>query len=652
MPAPEPHPSRAPTVPHRSRGLRILVAIVPFIAACAPAPFQRAHLDAATADCVARLSAFDAAVDGAGLASADLRRIDGFPALRSDRFRASFRDELDGMPRDHPRLAVWLEHLLALGRQARAIEAERLQALAGATTLPALDALENCAAQVTDWDRQHPGAMRRLLANVAIPDDYRWSARILGLYLPGGAWIYAWDAGERRLDLEAQFAGVSAAAEPVTLARLAPAPVAVPTPDAAALVPAGALLPTTVQPAVTPGVKRLPPTPVFAPLRAGGLQDPGEFYPARFVYRPGTPDLTGTPVGDDAAGPLTAAPADATPSPLPAVAEPEAPAYPETAVSVPMARVVDPAAIIAGVAPDAAPAIPSRFPLPRDVLGIPRPDPGTLAVLFREHAPILRLVRTHAVAPTAGADLPGAIMATGDAATPFGIDTSTPTVYVRHAFTRQGSRSLLQLEYTAWFAVLKPGDDGERTIDGLIWRLTLDDDGSVLLADAIPACGCWHIAFPGPRLAPRRARLEAIDPLTRPVGLPAGTGRLELLLAADTRHIVALRRAPAVEDVSAAPSARTTANANAPGTHYTLRPARELTTTVTPAGMAFFGLDGIVPGTERAGRWWQWTSGIRVAGSPRQWNRQVTAFAGERHFDDANLIERHFMPHSGAIAPP
>jgi hypothetical protein len=574
---------------------------------CAPAPFERAHLDPDTSGCLARLEAFDAAVDAAGLASADLRRIPGFPALRSDRFRASFRDELEATPLDNPRLAAWFEHLLALGRQARAVEAARLQSLAAATPLPALDALESCASRVTDWDRRQPAAIRRLFANVSVADDYRWSARLLGFYLPGGAWVYAWDAAERGTGLHAAFGEATAAS--TTLARLAPGPIA---PDALeGLVPAGLLLPTPSRPPLSPRVIRLPPAPVFAPPLPGAPKMPEEEYQARFGYRPSTLGLVRN-------GPVAGTGG--------------------TAVSIPMARIVESVEDLS----TAPPVAPSRFPLPRDVLGVPRPDPATLAALFHEHAPVLTLVTGASghSAPVRG--LPGAVVPSADVAgTPFRIDGSTPTLYVRHALTRAGSRSLLQLEYTAWLG----GDDG--ALDGIIWRVTLDDDGSVLLADAIPACGCWHLAFPGPRLAPRRARLEAIDPIPQPVGLPAGEGRLEVLLAADTLAIVALRRAVPAEGTDGPGRQDTT-----PPTAYTLRPAQELATAVSHAGLAFFGPDGIVPGTARDERWWLWTSGVRAGGSPRQWNRQTTAFAGERHFDDADLIERHFLPLGGALAWP
>jgi hypothetical protein len=41
--------------------------------------------------------------------------------------------------------------------------------------------------------------------------------------------------------------------------------------------------------------------------------------------------------------------------------------------------------------------------------------------------------------------------------------------------------------------------------------------------------------------------------------------------------------------------------------------------------------------------------GIARAGAMRQWGRHATAFVGQRHFDDARLIEERFHP--GSLLP-
>jgi hypothetical protein len=58
---------------------------------------------------------------------------------------------------------------------------------------------------------------------------------------------------------------------------------------------------------------------------------------------------------------------------------------------------------------------------------------------------------------------------------------------------------------------------------------------------------------------------------------------------------------------------------------------------------SLFRPDGIVPGSERAERYFFWPMGIAEPGAMRQWGRHATAFVGRRHFDDADLLERYFF---------
>jgi hypothetical protein len=521
------------------------------LSACAPAPFERAHLDEATSACVSLLEGFDGTVDAAGLASADLRRVPGFPALRSDRFHASFRDELYNARLGGPRLEAWFDHLLSLGRQARLVESARLARLASPPAHPSLEALDACAEQVTAHDRRHPGAVRRLLDNVQPTDDYRWASRIAGLYLPAGAWLLSWGAGNESERLLADFqaaAGTDAAAGLEVIARLSPPPAAARA-SGAVLTAGIALLPTPREESLDPTMPRWP------------------------------------------------VPVQHSPHPGP------------------------------------------HFPLARDILDIPRPDATTVATLAYRHAPSIRIVAAAGTAPAAQANLPGAVVATTGEPR-FAVEPLQPTIYVRPAWTRFGGRSLLQLEYTAWFSERPPSgrfDALAGAFDGFVWRVTLDEDGTVLMADSIHACGCWHLAFPGPRLAPRTVRLGPADPLTRPVGLPPGEGTLELTLTADTHQLIGLQRFPAATSGEASASVT-----------YALAPARDLATAMSVDGLPFYGRFGLIAGSERSERWWLWPSGVRAAGSQRQWGNQATAFVGERHFDDPYFIENHFVPRLGA----
>jgi hypothetical protein len=61
-----------------------------------------------------------------------------------------------------------------------------------------------------------------------------------------------------------------------------------------------------------------------------------------------------------------------------------------------------------------------------------------------------------------------------------------------------------------------------------------------------------------------------------------------------------------------------------------------------PPRRSLYRPDGLVPGTQRGERWLFWPMGIASAGAMRQWGHHATAFVGQRHFDDPDLLERRF----------
>jgi hypothetical protein len=77
---------------------------------------------------------------------------------------------------------------------------------------------------------------------------------------------------------------------------------------------------------------------------------------------------------------------------------------------------------------------------------------------------------------------------------------------------------------------------------------------------------------------------------------------------------------------------------------YTLQDERTLTALARRAGgtRSAYGADALIPGTERAERWFLWPMGIESAGQMRQWGHHATAFVGRRHFDDPLLFDAYF----------
>jgi hypothetical protein len=215
------------------------------------------------------------------------------------------------------------------------------------------------------------------------------------------------------------------------------------------------------------------------------------------------------------------------------------------------------------------------------------------------------------------------------------VDTAVPVVYQRVSHTRFGDRWLLQLTYTLWFPE-RPANSAfdllAGALDGVMLRLTLDEQGRPLLVDTIHSCGCYHLFFPAATLRPRDGAPRFEEWLFAPAPLPAlaPTQRLVVRLASATHYVMGLRTLPrsAATDES-----------------YTVQAEDALRSLPTPGGRrSLYGPDGLVAGTERGERFLFWPMGIASAGAMRQWGHHATAFVGRRHFDDADLLERRFEP--------
>jgi hypothetical protein len=212
------------------------------------------------------------------------------------------------------------------------------------------------------------------------------------------------------------------------------------------------------------------------------------------------------------------------------------------------------------------------------------------------------------------------------------VDLSRPTVYRKLAHTRVGERTLLQLVYVAWTPE-RPKDGpfdllGGR-LDGIVWRVTLADDGEPVLFDTIHPCGCFHMFFPTPRAEPLPAPAKRIEWAFSPASLPAlGDGERVVVSVQTRTHYL--------RNVSPGDAAE--------GIEYAFADYDALRTLPLPDGgtRSVFRPDGLVPGTQRAERFLFWPMGIDSAGAMRQWGSHATAFLGRRHFDDADLIDQRF----------
>ncbi|QUJ69980.1 hypothetical protein KDD30_17635 (plasmid) [Photobacterium sp. GJ3] len=213
------------------------------------------------------------------------------------------------------------------------------------------------------------------------------------------------------------------------------------------------------------------------------------------------------------------------------------------------------------------------------------------------------------------------------------IITRKPTVYTHVSYTHFYGQTLMQLNYSLWFAnrtARSAFDPYAGPFDGVLFRLTLDSTGQPYLLDTIHHCGCYHMVF---ALSPE-LKFASLDnavewPIRQKIYAGQSTGKLEITLN-HGEHML--------KDVRWLLSDGQTRPLN-------LLPYQQLRSLPTPDNhhQSVFDQEGLLPESVRAERFYLWPFGIISPGTQRQLGRHATAFIGLRHFDDPFLFETLFQ---------
>jgi len=270
-------------------------------------------------------------------------------------------------------------------------------------------------------------------------------------------------------------------------------------------------------------------------------------------------------------------------------------------------------------------------------LKIPLPSQSELDTLFATYAPIWE------IDSVTDNDKVGAIYLSNGDALP-GIDLKQPTVYQLASHVHFYGKTLLQLNYFIWVPQ-RPCTSGFDflcgQIDGLIWRVTLKENGEPLLYDSIHSCGCYHTFFPVDDLEILPPKMNVEETAFVPVKAPKFRlgKRLTVRLSSVSHYLDAVFYS---DD-----SVKNTIT-------YKTKPYNTLRSLVVnnKEHKSLFQANGLVAGTERKERWFFWPMGIASAGAMRQWGTHATAFVGRRHFDDPCLLENSFLPLSPSSDSP
>lgn len=262
----------------------------------------------------------------------------------------------------------------------------------------------------------------------------------------------------------------------------------------------------------------------------------------------------------------------------------------------------------------------------RNPLNIPQPSATQLQQLLDYHAPSWQVQQ--------GADTSydqiGRVLPDGS------FSQQMPTVYTAYGHTRFNGQNMLQLYYMVWFSerpATRALDIYAGAMDGLIWRVTLQADGEVMLYDTIHSCGCYHLLFPNPELRVKTPTYASEPPIVYPLAWfsqpqvrsqARSQVRLqaEIWLQSGNHYVMAVQ--PRIQ------------------TELPARPPIRLQQRQYAELLPAFSAEGLLPGSERLERWLLWPTGIVSPGQMRALGTQATAFTGKRHFDDAFIYEEFF----------
>ncbi|UTV29482.1 hypothetical protein [Photobacterium atrarenae] len=212
------------------------------------------------------------------------------------------------------------------------------------------------------------------------------------------------------------------------------------------------------------------------------------------------------------------------------------------------------------------------------------------------------------------------------------INVRQPALYTHVSLTRFYGQTLIQLNYSLWFAnrtARTSFDPYAGPFDGVLIRLTLDPDGNPYILDSIHHCGCYHMVFaltPALKFSPPDPQIEW--PIT--LHIYAGQ-RTDTLGVAFTHGEHMLKNVQWL---------RTTTHAR-PLVMMPYHQLRSLPTTENTY-QSLFNQQGMLPASVRAERFYLWPLGVKSPGTQRQLGHHATAFIGRRHFDDPFIFETLF----------
>ena len=214
------------------------------------------------------------------------------------------------------------------------------------------------------------------------------------------------------------------------------------------------------------------------------------------------------------------------------------------------------------------------------------------------------------------------------------IDVTKPTVYYYVSYALLNRQPALQFNYVIWYSD-RTGDLSPRIerghMDGLTVRVSLDNDGEIIMVDMMSNCGCYHSFVPNKKevieIRRRSFGLEPFVPQRLP-DIPSGE-RLVIRVNSGWHQVQRLFAADVPGDAL----------------RYALIPYATLESFPDSSGRSgsMFNAKGIVEGSERIEPLLMFSMGIPSIGSMRQRGHHAIEITGHAHFDDPRLFDENFI---------
>ena len=271
-----------------------------------------------------------------------------------------------------------------------------------------------------------------------------------------------------------------------------------------------------------------------------------------------------------------------------------------------------------------------------NALNIPFISSTRLNELFNQHSPTLE------VDETGDYDKIGEVKL--DNKNNAYVTQTNPIIYTMPSYTKFEGRILIQLNYVFWFPE-RPSqtsfDIYSGKFDGIIWRVTLNEDLKPLIYDSVHNCGCYHKFYStkGVKFNLQTALKENEPPFLAQNNLKPLTNEETnnpwILRINSGSHFIERVYRDGQFDKNAIT--------------YTMRSYHQLRNlnhdksfSASSVSKSLYADDGIVKSSKRMERFVLWPMGVPSAGAMRQWGHHAIAFVGKRYFDDVDLLDKYF----------